>query len=63
MVDEHRGNPAVWCTVHAKQFNKDHTEQDNDGTQDLVTQYWSADCGCHVHIILALPTATEGRVQ
>jgi hypothetical protein len=48
-------NPAVWCTKHAKQFRKTDTEHSNDGTQELVTQYWDAECGCSVHVILALP--------
>lgn len=48
-------NPTVRCAKHGEEFRKTHVEQGNDGTQLLLTQYWSAGCGCEVEIMLALP--------
>jgi hypothetical protein len=47
--------PLVQCTLHGKQFSKTYQETDDDGTQILVKQYWRAECGCEVEIMLALP--------
>jgi hypothetical protein len=49
-------NPTVYCAVHAEQFVKTDEETDSDGTQTLVTQTWTAPCGCAVQITLKIPT-------
>jgi hypothetical protein len=48
-------NPVVMCTKHAVPFRKTNEEVDHDGTQTLIKQYWTADCGCEVEITLAVP--------
>lgn len=50
-------NPTVYCAVHAEQFVKVGEETDSDGTQTLVTQTWTAPCGCAVQITLAIQEA------
>jgi hypothetical protein len=49
-------NPTVYCTNHARPFAITETEEDHDGVQLLVKQYWKADCGCAVEVTLAIPT-------
>jgi hypothetical protein len=48
-------NPTVYCTNHGQQFRKVDEEQDTDGTQILVKQYWAASCNCNIEITLAVP--------
>ena len=36
-------------------FRKVNEEVDHDGSQTLVKQYWTADCGCQVEITLVIP--------
>jgi len=51
-------NPTVICTQkehNAARFFKSHEEVDNDGTQTLIKQYWSASCGCSVEVTLTVP--------
>lgn len=48
-------NPVVMCSKHAARFRKVNEEVDSDGTQTLVKQYWTADCGCQVEITVAIP--------
>jgi hypothetical protein len=44
---------------NASQFRKIDEELDDNGTQILVKQYWTADCGCEVEVALALPRPTR----
>jgi hypothetical protein len=47
--------PTVWSTNHVLQSRKAGQEVDDEGTQQLIKQYWRADCGCAVEVIMALP--------
>ena len=48
--------PTVWCAIHAKEFRAVDQEVDDDGTQQLIKQYWKAECGCSVEIIMPVPS-------
>lgn len=52
-----KDNPTVYCALHAEQFAKTEEVVENDGTQTLVTQTWTAPCKCAVLITLAIPAA------
>jgi hypothetical protein len=55
---DNMNNPTVVCSKNghnAEVFTKVNEEIDNDGTQTLIKQYWSAKCGCEVEITLAVP--------
>jgi hypothetical protein len=55
---DNMNNPTVVCSKNghnASPFVKSVEEVDNDGTQTLIKQYWSAKCGCEVEITLAVP--------
>lgn len=45
-------NPTVYCAIHAERFAKTHEEVDSDSTQTLVKQYWTANCGCEITLVL-----------
>lgn len=50
-------NPTVVCSQighNAEVFHKVDEEVDNDGTQTLVKQYYTAECGCRVEVTLAV---------
>jgi hypothetical protein len=47
-------NPTVYCAIHAEQFVKSDEEVDSDDTQTLVSQTWTAPCGCAVQITLTI---------
>jgi hypothetical protein len=49
----------IWCTQHAKEFFKTSTEPGDDGTQKLVHDYWTAECGCAIEIVTAFPRDTN----
>jgi len=53
--------PTVWCTNHVQQFRKAGQEVDDDGTQQLIKQYWRADCGCAVEVTMALPREADAN--
>lgn len=53
--------PVVHCTNRGDVFEKLSTEQADDGSQVLITQYWKATCGCAVEIMMALPREDEAN--
>jgi hypothetical protein len=53
--------PTVWCTNHVQQFRKVGQEVDDDGTRQLIEQYWPAECDCAVEVIMAVPREADAN--